>query len=146
MLQKKLMLVTAESCTGGLIGAAITDIPGSSKIYDRGFITYSNEAKMDLLGLTSNVLDSHGAVSEQTAIAMAEGALRACPKSDLSVAVTGIAGPDGGTDDKPVGLVFICVASRNGETNVYRHLFTGDRDRVRKQTVDAAFQHLIEVA
>ena len=146
MLQKKLMLVTAESCTGGLIGAAITDIPGSSKIYDRGFITYSNESKMDLLGVTSNVLDSHGAVSEQTAIAMAEGALRACPKSDLSVAVTGIAGPDGGTEDKPVGLVFICVASRNGKTNVYRHLFTGDRDRVRKKAVDAAFQHLIEVA
>jgi len=146
LAEKRMMFVTAESCTGGLIGVAITDTPGASKIYDRGFITYSNDAKKEVLGVDPAILEDHGAVSAETAAAMAEGALKKSPNAHFSVSVTGIAGPDGGTPNKPVGLVYIAVAQLNGETVVHRHEFEGDRDNVRKETVNAAFAHLIEAA
>ena len=106
------LLSTAESCTGGMLGAIITMTPGSSQWYDRGFITYSNEAKMAMLEVGSNTLDKHGAVSEEVAIQMAEGALFKAPESTLAVSVTGVAGPSGGTADKPVGMVCFALAKR----------------------------------
>jgi len=145
LLEKRMFLVTAESCTGGMIAVAVTDIPGSSRIFDRGFVTYSNEAKMDILKVPPDILEDHGAVSAETAKAMAEGALRQSTMSHISVAVTGIAGPDGGTAVKPVGLVYIAVGQAGADTIVYRHEFKGDRDMVRKQTVESAFKHLLEV-
>lgn len=142
---KRLFLTTAESCTGGLIGVAMTDIPGSSRVYDRGFITYSNQAKMDLLKVSGETLEDYGAVSEETATEMSEGALKAAPQAHVAVAVTGIAGPDGGTDHKPVGLVYISIAHFEKETQTFKHIFKGDRNAVRKQTVDAAFEHILEI-
>ena len=144
LVEKKMFLTTAESCTAGLIGVAITDVPGSSRIYDRGFITYSNESKTDLLKVKGETLEDCGAVSEETVREMAEGALKAAPNAHVSVAVTGIAGPDGGTEHKPVGLVYIGVAHFENETKIFKHIFKGDRDAVRKQTVDAALTHVIE--
>ncbi len=145
LLEKRMFLVTAESCTGGLLGVAMTDVPGSSRVYDRGFITYSNEAKMDLLKVPGPVLEDHGAVSAETAKAMAEGALAQNPMAHIAVAVTGIAGPDGGTPTKPVGLVYIGIGLQDKDTIVYRHEFKGDRDKVRAQTVETAFHHILEV-
>ena len=106
LLAKKMRLATAESCTGGLISALITEVPGSSAVFERGFVTYSNEAKIDLLTVPTFYIEEFGAVSMQTVIAMAEGALL-MSRADISVAVTGCAGPDGGTPEKPVGTVFI---------------------------------------
>lgn len=145
LLEKRLFLTTAESCTGGLIGVAMTDVSGSSRVYDRGFITYSNEAKMDLLGVKGETLEDYGAVSEETVREMAKGALKAAPNSHVSVAVTGIAGPDGGTEHKPVGLVYIGVSHFEKGTKIFKHLFKGDRDAVRRQTVAAAFEHVMEI-
>ncbi len=108
-----LKLATAESCTGGMIAAALTDIAGSSAVFERGFVTYSNEAKMELLSVPTDLLRSCGAVSKEVARAMAEGAIRHS-HADIAVAVTGVAGPSGGTKDKPVGLVCFCVAARDG--------------------------------
>jgi nicotinamide-nucleotide amidase len=142
--QKKLMLTTAESCTAGMISAAITDLPGSSDILERGFITYSNQSKIDLLGVYATTLEAHGAVSEQTACAMAEGALRQS-KGDVAVAVTGIAGPSGGSAEKPVGLVFISVSLRGYETRVWKHLFKGNRADIRRAAALEAVRHIIEV-
>lgn len=135
-----LVLATAESCTGGLIAAAITDVAGSSAVFDRGFVTYSNEAKSDMLGVPAETLQRHGAVSSQTAHAMAFGAL-SNSKADIAVSVTGIAGPDGGTAEKPVGLVYIGIAEIDGRTHVVDHTF-GDigRDAVRRVTVQAALK------
>lgn len=133
-----LTLSTAESCTGGLIAAALTAIPGSSATVLAGYVTYSNEAKARMLGVPPDVLAAVGAVSEEVARHMAEGALRDSG-ADLAVSCTGIAGPGGATAGKPVGLVFIGRARRGMGTEVERHVFPGDRGAVRAATVDAAF-------
>ena len=140
-----LRLAVAESCTGGMIASAVTSIPGSSNIFDRGFITYSNQAKSDMLSVPADLLAKYGAVSEQVAGAMAEGAL-AHSVADCSVAVTGIAGPDGGSAEKPVGLVHI-TASRRHSTTHHRHLIlSGDRQQIRTQAARQALEMLIEIA
>lgn len=139
-----LMLVTAESCTGGLISAAITARPGSSDIFERGFVTYSNDSKMEALGVPADTLRDYGAVSAQTAIAMARGAL-ANSRADIAISVTGIAGPGGGTDDKPVGLVYIGYGHRGHDMIHSAELrFSGSRDDIRRQTVEAALKHLLK--
>lgn len=132
------MIAVAESCTGGLIGAALTSRAGSSAIFERGFTTYSNAAKKDMLGVTGATLAVYGAVSEQTALEMAEGALRNS-NADLALSVTGIAGPDGGSDEKPVGLVYIGFADKSGNKFSKKHVFDGKRTDIREKTVKAAF-------
>ena len=132
------MLTTAESCTGGMVAAALTDIAGASAVLDRGFITYSNAAKSDLLGVPEAVLMAHGAVSAQAAAAMADGALQAAPNAGLAIAITGIAGPGGGTAEKPVGLVWFGLAIRGRETITAQHVFPGDRNAVRRQATATA--------
>lgn len=143
---KGLMLATAESCTGGLIMACLTAIAGSSATVERGFVTYSNEAKNEAIGVDMNMINTHGAVSEPVAGAMALGAL-AHSRADAAVSVTGVAGPGGGTPEKPVGLVYIGGA-RLGTRQPYveRHLFEGDRNDVRHATVLAAFAMLEKLA
>lgn len=139
------MLGTAESCTGGMIAAALTAIPGSSDVVERGFVTYSNRAKIELLGVPEPLLLQFGAVSEPVARAMAEGVLMRAPV-DVSVAVTGIAGPGGGSAEKPVGLVHIAASRSGGDTQHQRHVFPGDRDAVRLATVHAALELLLRMA
>lgn len=135
---RQVMLATAESCTGGLIAAALTAIAGSSDVVERGFVTYSNAAKHELLGVPEALLRDHGAVSEPVARAMAEGAL-ARSQADIAVAVTGVAGPGGGSAEKPVGLVWFGLAQR-GQPVVSEHqVFPGDRTAVRAATVARAF-------
>ena len=136
-----LRIATAESCTGGLIAGRITDVAGSSDVLERGFVTYSNESKTELLGVPTALLDKHGAVSAQVARAMAEGAL-AHARADVAVAVTGIAGPGGATPGKPVGLVYLALARRGTETAVERKHFPGDRAAVREATVLRALELL----
>jgi len=135
-------LATAESCTGGAIAAALTDIAGSSDVFERGFVVYSNEAKTELLGVPAALIDRHGAVSDVVAAAMAEGAL-AHSHADLAVSVTGIAGPGGGTSKKPVGLVYIGCVRRGGAPAVERHVFAGNRAAVRAATVQRALELLL---
>lgn len=135
--EKKLKITTAESCTGGMIASAITDISGSSVIFDFGFVTYANEAKADLLYVPSDVLERHGAVSAETARAMAEGAL-ARARADIAVSVTGIAGPDGGTKEKPVGLVWFGLATRSGVRAERRLFAKAPRAFVRTKSVETA--------
>ena len=137
------MVATAESCTGGMIAACITDIAGSSAVLDRGFVTYSNEAKQEMIGVSITTLQAHGAVSRETAIEMAEGAL-ARSRADLAVSVTGVAVPGGGSPEKPVGLVHMAVAKR-GDGTGHRELRFGDigRDEIRKATVVEALKALI---
>ncbi|MBR0678802.1 nicotinamide-nucleotide amidohydrolase family protein, partial [Roseomonas alkaliterrae] len=132
-------LATAESCTGGLIAAALTAIAGSSAVVMAGFVTYSNEAKIRMLGVRAETLAAHGAVSEPVAREMAEGAL-ARAEVDVALSCTGIAGPGGATPGKPVGLVFIGCARRGAATRVERHVFPGDRTAVRAATVAAALR------
>lgn len=132
---------TAESCTGGLIAGALTEIAGSSDVVDRGFVTYSNEAKMQMLGVPAETLTAHGAVSEQTARAMALGAL-ANSDAGVSVAVTGVAGPGGGSAEKPVGLVHFAAATPDGIIAEHR-VFEGDRGAVRHQTVLHALKMML---
>ncbi len=133
----------AESCTGGLIAAALTAVPGSSDVVDRGYVCYSDQAKQDLLGVPAALLAAHGAVSEAVARAMAEGALqRSGPGVQVAVAVTGIAGPGGGTPDKPVGLVYLAAASTGRVTHAERALFAGDRDAIREASARRALQLL----
>ncbi|HET6224256.1 MAG TPA: CinA family protein [Dongiaceae bacterium] len=139
--QARLRVVTAESCTGGLISATLTEIAGSSDVVDRGFVTYSNEAKIELLGVPSALIDKHGAVSPHVARAMAEGALK-MSRADVAVAVTGIAGPGGATPTKPVGLVYVAVERRGREPLLERHVFSGDRRAVRLASVETAFDLL----
>lgn len=138
-----LMVATAESCTGGMIAAAITDIAGSSAVLDRGFVTYSNEAKQEMIGVLAETLAAHGAVSRQTAIEMAEGALSRS-NADRSVAVTGIAGPGGGSAQKPVGLVHLALAKKDGRTRHWELQF-GDTGRanIRHDTVTRALEALL---
>lgn len=137
-------MASAESCTGGLISAGITDIAGSSEIFDRGFITYSNEAKMNLLGVSAATLEAFGAVSEQTAIEMAEGAIQHS-LADVAVSVTGIAGPGGGSPEKPVGLVYIGVGLKGQKAKAFQHNFHGDRTAVRQQSVESALSHILDL-
>lgn len=134
-----LMVVTAESCTGGLIAATLTAIAGSSDVVERGFVTYSNEAKREMIGVSEQCLAAAGAVSEEVARAMADGAL-AHSRADISLSVTGIAGPGGATVTKPVGLVFIGAARRGGTLLVERHVFGGDRAAIRNASVSVAFR------
>lgn len=139
-----LRIATAESCTGGLIAALLTEIPGSSDVVERGFVTYSNEAKIDLLGVPRATLDSVGAVSRETALAMAAGAL-ANARAEIAVAVTGVAGPGGGSDGKPVGLVHLAVACK-GKRPTHREMRYGNigRAEVRSATVRTALEMLAE--
>jgi nicotinamide-nucleotide amidase len=134
-VQKKLKIATAESCTGGLVAGALTEVPGSSAVLDRGFVTYSNVAKQQMLGVPADILRDHGAVSRQTAEAMARGALGKA-SADIVVAITGVAGPGGGTADKPVGLVHFAAASRNGALT-HKEMRYGDigRSVVRHKSV-----------
>lgn len=143
---KKLTVATAESCTGGLVAAALTAIAGSSDVVDRGFVTYSNAAKHSMLGVPEDTLDRFGAVSEETARAMATGALAHAP-ADLAVSITGVAGPGGGSKAKPVGLVHFAAAARSG-TVLHRRVEFGDigRDVVRERSVLAALAMLRELA
>lgn len=134
--QRGLKVATAESCTGGLIAGGLTQIPGSSAVLDRGFVTYSNEAKQDLLAVPEAILITHGAVSEPTARAMAEGALRAS-RADVAVSVTGVAGPGGGSDLKPVGLVHMAAARAGANTLHEEHRF-GDPGRTEIQLLAVA--------
>ena len=130
-------VATAESCTGGLIAAALTHIAGSSDVVDRGFVTYSNEAKTEMLGVPAPLIATYGAVSEPVAAAMAQGAL-ARSLATVAVAVTGVAGPGGGSAEKPVGLVWFGVARRGGPTQTEHRVFPGDRAAVRAATVSLA--------
>ncbi len=134
-----LMLATAESCTGGLIAAALTAIAGSSDVLDRGFVTYSNAAKTAMLGVPAGLIAAEGAVSEAVATAMAQGALDRSD-ADIVIAVTGIAGPGGGSADKPVGLVWFGLARRGQPALAIRHVFPGDRGAVREATVACALE------
>jgi nicotinamide-nucleotide amidase len=134
-------LATAESCTGGGIAAALTEIAGSSDVFERGFVTYSNEAKIELLGVPAALIAKHGAVSQEVAVAMAEGTL-AHSRADVAVSVTGIAGPGGATPTKPVGLVYIGIMRRGGTPTVERRVFAGDRAAVRAASVKRALELL----
>jgi nicotinamide-nucleotide amidase len=136
-----LRVATAESCTGGLISGCLTAIAGSSAVFDRGFVTYSDSAKRAMLGVPEDLLARSGAVTEAVARAMADGALRAAG-TDLAIAVTGIAGPDGGTAEKPVGLVHFAAARAGADTWHERHVFAGDRQAVRTATVTTALRLL----
>jgi nicotinamide-nucleotide amidase len=140
LLAKGHMMATAESCTGGMIAAACTDLAGSSAWFERGFVTYSNEAKTELLGVPAALITEHGAVSEPVARAMAEGALRHA-RAHIAVAVTGVAGPGGGSTDKPVGSVWFGWATAAGVKTQLCH-FDGDRQQVRQATVRHALQGL----
>jgi len=143
LLQAQLKLVTAESCTGGWIACEATAIPGSSAWFERGFVTYSNQSKQEMLGVSTVTLEQHGAVSELTVREMAQGAL-AHSQADVSVAVSGVAGPTGGSVDKPLGTVWLAWAY--GETiQASKYCFKGDREQVREQAVYAAFKGLLEL-
>lgn len=143
LLAARQMLVTAESCTGGWIAKSVTDIPGSSAWFDCGLAAYSYEAKQALLGVQPQTLEIHGAVSRETVVEMVSGAL-VHSGATIAVAVTGIAGPDGGTDDKPLGTVWIAWKRRGGYPRAELFQFDGNRDAVRRQTVAAALRGLEE--
>ena len=147
LVDKGWMFSCAESCTGGLLAAAMTDTPGSSRWFDRGVVTYSNEAKQDLLGVHTDTLERFGAVSEETAMEMAAGVLTGAPHSDFAVSTTGIAGPEGGTPGKPVGMVCFGFATRTGQGVVIRaetRVFSGDRQAVRAAAVAFALSTALE--
>ena len=130
-------VATAESCTGGLVAAALTAIAGSSDVVERGYVTYSNEAKSELLGVAPETIAAHGAVSAETAAAMAQGALARAPV-DLAISVTGVVGPGGGSAAKPVGLVIFGLARRDGLCRTERRVFSGDRSAVRQSALQVA--------
>ncbi|MDC9824714.1 CinA family protein [Devosia sp. ZB163] len=139
-----LTIATAESCTGGLIAGALTSVSGSSDVVYGGYVTYANEAKIAMIGVPFGLLRQYGAVSEEVAMAMADGALTAAG-THIAVAVTGIAGPTGGTADKPVGLVHFAVATEDGTTH-FRKIFSGNRDEVRHATVVQALKLVLKAA
>lgn len=141
-VERSLQLATAESCTGGLVGYALTEVAGSSEYYRGGVVSYSNDAKREQLGVPAVTLEMHGAVSAQTAVAMAEG-VRQRFASDVGVSVTGVAGPGGGSDAKPVGLTYVAVADAAGHT-VRRHLRHGDRHANRLESARACLELLLE--
>ncbi len=136
-------IATVESCTGGMISELITQMPGSSEWFERGFVTYSNEAKQELVGVSSDSLREHGAVSSTVAREMAAGGIQTS-RADLAVSVTGVAGPDGGSKEKPVGTVWIAWADRNGNVMDQGYLFPGDRQQVRLASAQSAFAGAIE--
>jgi nicotinamide-nucleotide amidase len=141
--QKRWKVATAESCTGGLVAGAITEIAGSSEIFDRGFVTYSNTAKTELLGVPVALIEKHGAVSEQVARAMAEGALRNA-HADVAVAVTGIAGPGGGSVEKPVGLVHFACATKSETQHIEKRFGALSRTDIRAAAVAVALQLVLD--
>jgi len=147
--ERGLMIATAESCTGGLIAAACTAVPGSSDWFERGVVSYSNEAKTELIGVPAELIAQHGAVSEAVALAMAEGLLHAAPVQ-IAAAVTGIAGPAGGSADKPVGLVWFGFAQRRDggdvEFSTEQHIWSGDRAAVRGQSAALVLDRLLALA
>lgn len=142
LMKHNLTITTAESCTGGLIAAALVNVPGISGQFKEGYITYSNEAKEKLLGVSHETLERYGAVSSQTAEEMARGA-RQSANADISIISTGIAGPDGGTKEKPAGLVYLACCCK-GHVKVERHLFSGDRQAVRNCAVREALRLIIK--
>ena len=144
MLLHRYMLVTAESCTGGGIAESVTSLAGSSQWFERGYVTYSDESKQELLKVTLDTLARYGAVSEECAAEMAEGGINNS-HADIAVSVTGIAGPDGGSADKPVGTVCFGWSQREQETLTTRIVFAGDREEVRRQTVLMALQGLLDL-
>ena len=144
LLQQDIMLATAESCTGGGISHLLTSLPGSSTWFERGFVTYSNEAKQDMLGVSALTLEKHGAVSEECAAEMAAGAV-SHSRAEVAVSVTGIAGPGGGSPGKPVGTVCFGWCRREAGRLTAVHVFEGDREAVRQQSISMAIQGLIEL-
>ena len=144
LIQRGLMLVSAESCTGGWVGQTVTSIPGSSKWYERGFITYSNNSKSEMLGVSHRSLEKFGAVSEQIAAEMAAGAISSSC-AQVSLAVTGIAGPGGSTEGKPVGMICHSWAIKNGLARTAVCFLEGDRESIRKQAVVIALQGMIDL-
>ena len=141
LVKKAQLVTTAESCTGGMVAAAITDIAGSSAVFDRGFVTYSNQAKTQMLGVPEKLIMAHGAVSEAVAKAMAQGALKNS-SATLAVSITGIAGPSGGSETKPVGLVHFACATKRGKEWHEKKIFDGDRAAIRLAARDHALQML----
>jgi len=144
LIQKNMMIVTAESCTGGLLATALTHKAGASSYFDRGFITYSNEAKQEQLDVPESIIEEHGAVSEECAQAMAEGALKNS-KAGISIAITGIAGPEGGTEEKPVGTVIFGYALKGGSNGSITHQFEGTRQQIQTQSAITALKSLITI-
>ena len=144
LLARQALVATAESCTGGWIAQVLTSVPGSSLWFDRGFVTYSNQAKQEMLGVAPETLAAHGAVSAPVVAEMAAGALNHS-QARVTLAVTGIAGPGGGSEDKPVGTVYLAWAWRDQAPLIQRRQFAGDREEVRRQTVRVALEHLIEL-
>lgn len=142
LIEHKITIATAESCTGGKIAAAITDVPGASEIFGYGMVTYSNDAKIKILGVKEETLAAHGAVSPETAYEMAAG-LKRVSGADVAVSVTGIAGPGGGSPEKPVGLVYMGIAYGD-DVFVKKNFFQGERDEVRLQTVETALYFVAE--
>ena len=143
--QHSIMLTTAESCTGGLLSQTITSVPDSSTWFERGFVTYSNQAKLEMLQVSSSTLEKFDAVSEETVIEMAEGALFKAGDADVSVAITGYAGPTGGTENAPLGTIWFAIAGTEKETITFRQRFIGNREEVRREAVVFILQKLIEV-
>ena len=142
--RRKILVATAESCTGGMIISLLTDIPGSSSMVDRGFVTYSNEAKIDMVGVSEETLEKHGAVSAETAYEMAEGALKNS-RAGITLAVTGIAGPDGGSAEKPVGLVWFGMALKGKPVVTEKRIFQNlGRDYIRRETAKHALNMGLE--
>lgn len=133
LIEKKLKITSAESCTGGLFSSSITSVSGSSECFEGSFVTYSNEVKHKMIGVKGETLSKYGAVSEECVLEMAENS-RKIMNSDISIAISGIAGPNGGTEEKPVGLVFICLSTEN-YIKAYKNIFYGDRDNIRNLSV-----------
>ncbi|MFI3228667.1 MAG: CinA family protein [Bacillota bacterium] len=141
LLEEELIIATAESCTGGMIASSIVSVPNASNVFGEGIVSYSNQAKIDRLGVDSNTLDLHGAVSKETAIEMVNGLIE--NGANIAVATTGIAGPTGGSEEKPVGLVYIAVCSEES-SEVHRMEFTGDRQQIRQQASNCAMHFAIQ--
>ncbi len=143
LTKQNLTLVTAESCTAGGLAFALTEVPGSSNWFERGFVTYSNLSKEEMLGVKKTTLSNEGAVSEQTAREMAEGALKNS-NAEISISITGVAGPDGGTAKKPVGMVWFAIAGMDKETQAFVEIFQGNRESVREQSINRALRGLLD--
>lgn len=145
LTEKKLMLATAESCTGGLVAAAITDVAGSSNVFDRGFVTYSNSAKVEMLGVPHDLILANGAVSAEVALAMAEGAVRHS-RAEIAIAITGVAGPGGGSALKPIGLVHFACATKSKTIHVEKRFGDVGRSGIRAAAVETALQLVLDCA